>query len=48
MQEEKVSAVILMKDKSGLKFKQQAEGLFIYVENVQLDDVDTIIQVTLQ
>ena len=45
---EKVSAVILMKDKSGLKFKQQAEGLFIYVENVQLDDVDTIIQVTLQ
>ena len=45
---EKVSAVVLMKDKSGLKFKQQAEGLFIYVENVQLDDVDTIIQVTLQ
>ena len=45
---EKVSAVILMKDKSGLKFKQQAEGLFINVENVQLDDVDTIIHVTLQ
>ena len=45
---EKVNAVVLMKNKSGLKFKQQTEGLFIYLENVQLDDVDTIIHITLQ
>ena len=45
---EKVHAVVLMKNKSELKFKQQTEGLFIYLENVQLDDVDTIIHITLQ
>ena len=45
---EKVHAVVLMKNKSELKFKQQTEGLFIYLENVQLDDVDTILHITLQ
>ena len=45
---EKVAGVVLMKNKSDLKFKQQPEGLFIYLENLQLDEIDTIIQVTLQ
>jgi len=31
-----------------LKFKQQAEGTFIYIDGVILDDIDTIIQVDLK
>ena len=45
---EKVNAAVLFSDKSTLKFKQQPEGLFIYLDGVKLDDIDTIIQLTLQ
>ena len=45
---EKILTAILLKDKSNLTFKQQPEGLFIYLQARQLDDIDTIIQLTIQ
>lgn len=41
---EKIVSAAMMKDKASLNFKQQAEGVFVYLEGKQLDDVDTIIQ----
>jgi len=40
----KIAGVYLMKDQSVLKFKQQPEGVFIYLDGVQLDDIDTVVQ----
>lgn len=45
---EKVVGASLLKDKSVITFKQQPEGLFVYVDEKQLDDIDTIIQLNLQ
>ena len=41
---DKILSASLMKDKANLNFKQQPEGVFIYLEGKQLDDVDAIIQ----
>lgn len=41
---EKIVSAAIMKDKASLNFKQQAEGVFVYLDGKQLDDVDTIIQ----
>jgi len=31
-----------------IKFKQQPEGTFIYIDGIMLDDIDTIIQLDLK
>ncbi len=41
---EKIVSASMMKDKMNLTFKQQAEGVFIYLDGKQLDEIDTIIQ----
>lgn len=45
---EKIVAATMMKDKSSLTMKQQPEGLFIYVDEKKLDNIDTIIQLSFQ
>ncbi len=44
---DKIVSASLMKDKANLNFKQQPEGVFIYLEGKQLDDVDAIIQLNI-
>jgi alpha-L-fucosidase len=44
----KVSNAILFANKSKVKFKQQTEGLFIYLDGLNFDPVDTIIQLEIQ
>ncbi len=44
---ENILSAALLSNKAKIKFKQQPEGLFIYVDGVQLDDVDTIIQLNI-
>ena len=41
---QKISKVNLFGSSGQIKFKQQAEGLFVYLPNITLDDIDTIIQ----
>ncbi|HWI90517.1 MAG TPA: alpha-L-fucosidase [Flavisolibacter sp.] len=41
---QKISKVDLFGSTSALKFKQQPEGLFVYLPNTTLDNIDTIIQ----
>jgi len=43
----KIASVTLLKDQSILKFKQQPEGVFIYLDGVQLDAIDTVIQLNI-
>ena len=45
---DKIISAIVLKDKTKLQFKQQAEGVFVYLNGVQLDPIDTIIKLTLQ
>lgn len=45
---EKITNVHLYKNQSPLTFKQQPEGIFIYLNGVAMDAIDTIIQLTLQ
>jgi alpha-L-fucosidase len=42
--QQKINGVISFNDKKNLKFKQQAEGVFIYTDGIAWDDIDTIIQ----
>lgn len=44
---EKIVSAVLLNNKSTLKFKQQPEGLFIYMDGIPFDGVDTIIQLNL-
>ncbi len=44
----KVIAASLMKDNSVVEFKQQPEGLFIYLKGLRTDPIDTIIQLTIE
>ena len=41
---QKISKANLFGDTGTLKFKQQPEGVFVYLPNVSLDNIDTIIQ----
>lgn len=43
-----VESVFLLGKTVPLKFKQQAEGIFIYLSDVTLSEVDTVIQLTLK
>lgn len=45
---QKINSAFLFNGKQEVKFKQQAEGTFIYLDNVQPDDIDTIIQIELK
>ena len=40
----KISSVSLMRDQAALRFKQQDEGVFVYLDGVALDDIDTVIE----
>ncbi|TWJ01612.1 alpha-L-fucosidase [Mucilaginibacter frigoritolerans] len=42
----KITKVALFADGSSLKFKQQPEGVFVYINNIKPDAVDTIIELT--
>lgn len=44
----KVEKCFLLGSKKPLKFKQQTEGVFIYLDGVQQDPIDTIIQLELK
>jgi alpha-L-fucosidase len=46
--QQKINKVILMVNKKDLKFKQQAEGVFIYADGISWDDTDTVIQLQIQ
>jgi alpha-L-fucosidase len=41
---EKINSANLLNSNTMVKFKQVAEGVFIYLEGLQLNDIDTIIQ----
>lgn len=45
---DKIVKAVLFNDNKEIKFKQQAEGTFIYLTEVNLDDIDTIIQMELK
>ncbi|TDE44816.1 alpha-L-fucosidase [Flavobacterium rhamnosiphilum] len=44
----KVVKCTLFNSKKTLKFKQQPEGVFVYLDGLQLDAIDTIIEIKLQ
>lgn len=44
----KISKAMLFTNKNILKFKQQTEGVFIYLDNQKLDNVDTILELELK
>jgi alpha-L-fucosidase len=39
-----VASASLFTNKAKVKFKQQPEGLFVYLDGISFDDIDTIIQ----
>lgn len=45
---DKITKAFLFSGKKEIRFKQQAEGTFIYLDNITLDEVDTIIQLELK
>ncbi|MDB5210360.1 MAG: alpha-L-fucosidase [Sediminibacterium sp.] len=45
---EKITAATVFATKAGIRFKQEPEGVFVYLDAVKMDDTDTIIQLTLQ
>ncbi|MEO6232508.1 MAG: alpha-L-fucosidase [Ferruginibacter sp.] len=45
---QKISKAFLFDGSKPIKFRQQPEGTFIYLDGVVLDDVDTIIQIELK
>ncbi|TAJ49259.1 MAG: alpha-L-fucosidase [Chitinophagaceae bacterium] len=44
----KISAAATFNNNTGLKFIQQAEGVFVYLTGVTFDSIDTILALTLQ
>ena len=45
---DKISKCFLFAGKTPLKFKQQPEGTFVYLDGIQLDPLDTIIEIQLK
>jgi alpha-L-fucosidase len=45
---DKIDKAYLFSGKKEIRFKQQAEGTFIYLDNITLDEVDTIIQIEMK
>ncbi|MEO5889810.1 MAG: alpha-L-fucosidase [Ferruginibacter sp.] len=44
----KIISATLKADKKNIKFKQVPEGAFIYLDGIKLDDIDTIIKLSIQ
>lgn len=44
---EKIASAVIYKSNNKIRFKQQAEGLFLYVNGITLDDTDTIVELTI-
>lgn len=44
----KIIKAVLLNTNNSIKFKQQPEGIFIYLDNIPFDDIDEIIQLQLQ
>jgi alpha-L-fucosidase len=45
---QKVAAAHLLSGKVPVRFKQQPEGIFVYLDKITLDDVDTIVQLDIK
>ncbi|MEB0263538.1 MULTISPECIES: alpha-L-fucosidase [unclassified Mucilaginibacter] len=45
---DKVSKAVLLSNGSAVKFKQQPEGVFIYTDGLVMDEVDTIVKLTVK
>ena len=45
---DKIAKASLLNGQKEIKFKQQPEGTFIYIDGVSLDNIDTIIQIELK
>ncbi len=45
---QKVTKAIAFTGKANLKYKQQPEGVFVYLTNITPDNIDTIIQLETQ
>jgi alpha-L-fucosidase len=45
---EKIVSANLLRNKTPLSFRQQAEGVFVYLDAGQFDEIDTVIQLGLQ
>jgi alpha-L-fucosidase len=48
LKNEKITAVSLLPGKEKIKFKQQADGVTIFLDAVKMDDIDTIIQLDIK
>ena len=44
----KIAAAAMADDNSALVFKQQPEGVFVFLNSQRIDDIDTVIKLTLQ
>ena len=44
--DKKITKAVLLNTGKAINFKQQAEGIFIYLDQVSLDNIDTIVQLT--
>ena len=44
----KVATAVSFPEKKKMKFKQQPEGLFIYLEGIDINTIDTVIELKLQ
>lgn len=44
----KIISASLRAGKKNIKFKQQPEGVFVYLDGVQFDPIDTILELQLQ
>ncbi|HLO81615.1 MAG TPA: alpha-L-fucosidase [Chitinophagaceae bacterium] len=45
---QKIQKAVLYSGKKEVKFKQQPEGTFIYLDGVVMDDLDTVVEISLQ
>lgn len=45
--DKKISKITLLNGSSSIKFKQQAEGVFVYIKGIQTDPYDTILKITI-
>jgi len=45
---QKIKKCYLIDSKRELKFKQQSEGTFVYLDGIKLDSIDTIIEMQIQ
>ena len=44
----KITSAILLNNRSTVQYKQQPEGVFIYLKGVEADEIDTVIRLNLR